>query len=60
VKAFLTHFLETQAFSQFNLDRIEREETDFEILFFDESIKAKLNRSKMKFTKDPTPFLNVR
>jgi hypothetical protein len=49
--------IESQAFSQFVLERLERPETDYEILFFDESIKSKLNRSKLKFTKEDTPFL---
>lgn len=47
----------TQAFSQFILERLERPETDYEILFFEESIKAKKNRSILKFTKETTPFL---
>lgn len=50
--------IETQAFAQFILDRIERPDTDYEILFFDESIKQKMNRSRMKFSKEATPFLN--
>jgi hypothetical protein len=54
----MTIILETQAFDQFTLDRIERPEDDYEILYFDESIKQKMNRSRMRFTKDPTPFLN--
>jgi hypothetical protein len=49
--------METHAFTQFIVERIEREESDFELLFFDESIKAKTNRSKMKFSKETTPFL---
>ncbi|KAJ1550490.1 hypothetical protein HK405_000477, partial [Cladochytrium tenue] len=34
-----------------------RSESDYEVLFFDESIKAKLNRSRLKLSKDSTPFL---
>lgn len=49
--------VQSQAFSQFVLERLERSETDYEVLFFDESIKAKLNRSKLRFTKETTPFL---
>ncbi|KAI9325833.1 hypothetical protein DFJ73DRAFT_193343 [Zopfochytrium polystomum] len=56
-KAFLSQLVETQAFSQFTLERIERPESDYEVLFFDESIKAKLNRSRLKFSKETTPFL---
>ncbi|KAI8800344.1 hypothetical protein BJ742DRAFT_86273 [Cladochytrium replicatum] len=55
--AFMTHVVETQSFAQFTLDRIERPESDYDVLFFDESIKAKLNRSRLKITKDSTPFL---
>ncbi|KAJ3315495.1 hypothetical protein HDV04_003037 [Boothiomyces sp. JEL0838] len=57
-RAFMSIVVETQAFAQFVLDRIERPETDYQVLFFDESIKQKLNRSKMRFTKETTPFLN--
>ncbi|KAJ3330361.1 hypothetical protein HDU76_005873 [Blyttiomyces sp. JEL0837] len=56
-KPFLMQLVETQAFAQFTLDRIERSESDYEVLFFDESIKAKLNRSRLKFSKETTPFL---
>ncbi|KAJ3219079.1 DENN domain-containing protein 4C [Dinochytrium kinnereticum] len=56
-RPFLSVLIETQSFAQFTLDRIERPESDYEILFFDESIKAKLNRSKLKFSKETTPFL---
>ncbi|KAJ3178675.1 hypothetical protein HK101_010125 [Irineochytrium annulatum] len=56
-KPFLSQLVNTQSFAQFTLDRIERPESDYEILFFDESIKAKLNRSKLKLSKETTPFL---
>ncbi|KAJ8331147.1 hypothetical protein QVD99_005806 [Batrachochytrium dendrobatidis] len=56
-RAFMSQVIETQAFAQFILDRVERPDNDYEILFFDESIKAKLNRSKLRFTKEATPFL---
>jgi dDENN domain len=49
--------VQSQAFSQFILERLERPETDYEILFFDESIKAMLNRSKPSSKKELTPFL---
>lgn len=57
-KIFMAKFCETQAFSQFMLDRIERPESDYEVLFFDECIKEKRNRSKLKLGKSDTPFLN--
>ncbi|KAJ3413960.1 hypothetical protein HDV05_007249 [Chytridiales sp. JEL 0842] len=56
-RPFMTALVETQAFAQFTLDRVERPESDYEVLFFDESIKAKLNRSKLRFSKETTPFL---
>ncbi|TPX34627.1 hypothetical protein SeMB42_g07288 [Synchytrium endobioticum] len=56
-KQFMVMFVETQAFAQFTLERIERPETDHEILFFDECIKAKLNRSQLRLKKEATPFL---
>ncbi|KAJ3406407.1 hypothetical protein HDU80_011325 [Chytriomyces hyalinus] len=56
-RTYLTHLVETQNFVQFTLERIELPESNYEILFFEESIKAKLNRSKLKFSKETTPFL---
>ncbi|KAJ3039373.1 hypothetical protein HDV00_012249 [Rhizophlyctis rosea] len=56
-RPFMSQLVETQAFTQFTLDRLERPETDFEVLFFDESVKEKRNRSKLRFSKDTTPFL---
>ncbi|KAJ3299939.1 hypothetical protein HK104_005851 [Borealophlyctis nickersoniae] len=56
-RPFMSHLVETQAFAQFTLDRLERPETDPEVLFFDESIKEKRNRSKLRFSKETTPFL---
>ena len=50
--------LDTQAYAQFILDRVERPDDDYEIMHFDESIKQKMNRSRIKFTKEHTPFLN--
>lgn len=57
MQPFFSQFLDTHAFSQFAIERIERADTDFEILFFEESLKAKRNRSKFRFTKKTTPFL---
>ena len=54
----MTILLETQAFAQFLLDRTERPENDYEVMYFDECIKQKMNRSRMRFSKEATPFLN--
>ena len=54
----MTDIVETQAFTQFTLSRYLRSpENDYEILFFEEVIRDKLNRSKLRFTKVSTPFL---
>jgi hypothetical protein len=37
----------TQAMTQFILERVERDNQDFEVLFFDEMIKRKLNRMSL-------------
>jgi hypothetical protein len=58
-RLFMTHVCDTQAFAQFITDRLERDSNDHEILFFDEAIKAKLNRSKIRMAKETTPFLDV-
>ncbi|KXS20787.1 DENN-domain-containing protein [Gonapodya prolifera JEL478] len=47
------------AFSQFCEERVQRPASDNEVLFFDEAIKEKLNRSRMKLQKDETPFLKA-
>ncbi len=59
-RMFMNCLCDTQAFHQFAYDRVERKATDYEVLFFDEAIKAKLNRSKIKISKEATPFLQVR
>lgn len=46
-------------FTQFITDRLLKPDQDPEILVFDEYIKLKLNRSRLKLVKDDTPFLNV-
>lgn len=46
-------------FTQFITDRLTKSTQEPEILVFDEYIKLKLNRSKLKFVKEDTPFLNV-
>lgn len=47
-------------FTQFITDRLLKSSQEPEILVFDEYIKLKLNRSKLKLVKEDTPFLNVR
>lgn len=47
-------------FTQFITDRLLKPNQEPEILVFDEYIKLKLNRSKLKFVKEDTPFLNVK
>jgi hypothetical protein len=59
-RTFLSGMLDSQAFVQFAHDRQEKLCHDYEVLFFDEAIKAKLNRSKIKLSKESTPFLRVR
>lgn len=46
-------------FTQFITDRLTRSPREYEVLFFDELIKLKLNRSKLKLLKEDTPFLDV-
>jgi hypothetical protein len=46
-------------FTQFITDRLVKPSQEPEIVVFDEYIKLKLNRSKLKFVKEETPFLNV-
>lgn len=46
-------------FTQFITDRLLKSSQEPEILVFDEYIKLKLNRSKLKFVKEDTKFLNV-
>lgn len=60
MSAFFSRFCATQAFQQFVDDRADKTCTDNEVLFFDELIQAKRNRSVLKLNKDSTPFLEVR
>ncbi|CEG77253.1 hypothetical protein RMATCC62417_12039 [Rhizopus microsporus] len=57
-REFLSHLSNSQMFTQFITDRLLKPEQDPEILVFDEYIKLKLNRSRLKLVKDDTPFLN--
>jgi len=59
---FLKKFLATQAFSRFSDQRVAPgpmpgESENYHIKFFDESIIAKNNRSRFRFSR-PTPFLD--
>lgn len=58
-RPFLSNLSNSQMFTQFITDRLLRSSQDPQILVFDEYIKLKLNRSKLKFVKEDTPFLNV-
>ncbi|KAL9544184.1 hypothetical protein MBANPS3_007762 [Mucor bainieri] len=57
-RGFLSSLGNSQMFTQFITDRLLKSSQDPEILVFDEYIKLKLNRSKLKFVKEETPFLN--
>jgi hypothetical protein len=56
----MSAFSESQAFVQFVQDRVDRSLGDPEIMFFDEVIKAKMNRSRFRLGKEETKFLDVR
>jgi hypothetical protein len=56
---YLSQFVNSQMFTQFITDRLTRSPREYEVLFFDEIIKLKLNRSKLKLLKEGTPFLDV-
>ena len=59
-RKYLRLLLRTQMFANFceaNISPKNNQER-LEVLFFTEKIHAKLNRSKLKMTKTPTPFLN--
>ncbi|KAG9070147.1 hypothetical protein KI688_009479 [Linnemannia hyalina] len=57
-KVFMVNFTESQAFVQFVQDRVDRSPGDPEIMFFDEVIKAKMNRSRFRLGKEETKFLD--
>lgn len=56
---YLSQFVNSQMFTQFITDRLTRSPREYEVLLFDEIIKLKLNRSKLKLLKEETPFLDV-
>jgi pentatricopeptide repeat protein len=53
---FLKHFTTTQQFDDFITKRLYSPKMP-DIIFFDQSIEAKLNRSRLKLQKVHTPFL---
>ncbi|KAG0258686.1 hypothetical protein BG011_003144 [Mortierella polycephala] len=57
-RPFLSAFTESQAFGQFIQDRVDRSPGDPEIMFFDEVIKAKINRSRFRLGREETKFLD--
>lgn len=58
LQAYLSQLTGSQMFTQFITDRLLKSSQDPEILIFDEFIKLKLNRSRLKLVKQDTPFLN--
>lgn len=57
-RPYLSQLVDSQMFTHFITDRLSKPRNDPEVLLFDEFIKLKLNRSKLKFVKEETPFLN--
>jgi hypothetical protein len=57
-KAFMDHFTQTQSFYEFIRERRPSLEIHYETLFLDESVKAKLNRSRLQLHKLSTSFLS--
>ena len=55
-RPFLKEFCSTQQFDGFITKRLEHR-FDPDVVFFDQSIQAKMNRSKMTLKKKQTPFL---
>ena len=56
---FLTELVSTQMFDTFITRRIYNAGKAPDVTFFDQSIDAKKNRSKMRLKKTETPFLNA-
>ncbi|KAF9581507.1 hypothetical protein BGW38_001446 [Lunasporangiospora selenospora] len=57
-RPFMSVLADSQAFVQFVQDRVDRSPGDPEVMFFDEVIKAKINRYLFKIGKEETKFLN--
>jgi hypothetical protein len=57
-RPFVSELMQSQAWSQFTLERLVRPKTDFEVLFFDSLILEKLNRgASAMMAREATPFL---
>ena len=54
----MDNFVETQSFYEFIRERRPSSEIHYETLFLDESVKAKLNRSRLQLQKFNTSFLS--
>jgi len=54
---FLEEFCRTQLFDDFITRRVASHADELDMIFFDQSITAKINRSKMTLKKKKTPFL---
>ena len=57
IRPFLAEFCRTQLFDDFITRRVASHADELDMIFFDQSITAKLNRSKMTLKKKKTPFL---
>ncbi|CAO3621225.1 unnamed protein product [Cunninghamella blakesleeana] len=57
-RSYLASLANSQMFTQFITDRLSKPSNEPEILMFDEYIKLKLNRSRLRLVKESTPFLN--
>eukprot|EP00127_Corallochytrium_limacisporum_P005864 Clim_evm9s214 gene=Clim_evmTU9s214 len=57
-RPFVEAIVDTGTFAQFICERITGDESDFHVLFFDESIKKKQNRSRRVLSKHMTPFID--
>ncbi|CAG9334418.1 unnamed protein product [Blepharisma stoltei] len=58
-RSYMKEMINSQMFSSFLEKKLRPKNNDdyFEVLYFDESIVAKMNRSKLKYTKASTPFI---
>jgi Rps23 Pro-64 3,4-dihydroxylase Tpa1-like proline 4-hydroxylase len=56
-RAFMDFVLQTQSFYEFIAACASKSAINYEILFFDESVKAKVNRSCLQLQKQCTSFL---
>ncbi|CAM9893264.1 unnamed protein product, partial [Phaeothamnion confervicola] len=56
-RPFVAALLETQALATFVEARVQPDPDDLDVTFFDESVDAKINRSKFSVIKRETEFL---